>query len=162
DSRLPMLQATHKFFSKTHPDKGKEGLFEFVPVKAASRFIGKEFFFVPGRGYWPLPKEGCSPHWDELPLKKTFKEDDAARLIENNYNEYLDAGPIFLDPNLHDPVILDAPQLSEIKIHKEADGWFYLDPRYGSGTDTVSMIDLMRHARKQRRSFLKSGNVWLK
>src|SRR5690606_396570 len=34
--------------------QGNEDWYLFIPMKSASRYVGKEFFFLPGKGYWPL------------------------------------------------------------------------------------------------------------
>ena len=151
----------HKYFGIDKP-KGASGFYEFVAVKAASRHIGKECFFLPRRGFWYLTPLPDSSQWHELPLKKTFKEDEAAQLMNESYAEYLAHGPIWVDEKLSDPIIIETPKLSEIKVLKESDGWFYLDPRYGAGDSGVSMIELMKQFRKRKRKYLKSGNTWVR
>src|SRR5690606_8486137 len=61
-----------------------------------------------------------------------------------------------------EPKIIENPALAQIKLHQEADGWFTLDPRYGSGEGSVSMAELMLQFRKKRRSYFKSGDTWIK
>ena len=160
-NKLNIVIGEHRFFSKTKP-KGTEGLYEFIPVKSAGRYLGKNYFFLPEQGFWELPKDEIETPWYELPLKKTFKDDEAAEFINSNFREYIEYGPIWLDKSLKGPVIQDQPRLQEIKIHKSQGGWFYLDPSYVDGEEKVSMVDLMRHFRKKRRKYLKSGGKWFK
>ena len=47
-------------------------------------------------------------------------------------------------------------------ILDEGDGWFRLDPRYGKGKASISMVELMKQWRKKRRQYVRSGDVWLK
>ena len=136
--------------------------FLFVPVKSANRLCGEQFFFLPSRGYWPLDRQEISKAWHELPLTKTFKDDAAATLVQDNFADYLQHGPIFLDKSLQGTLIMESPSLEAIELVDSGDGWFRLDPRYGEGTTSVSMIDLMRQFRKKKRRFLKSGDQWLK
>lgn len=161
ESTEPFVAADYKMFSRENP-KGKEGTFEFFPVKSCSRNIGKEYFFVPERGFWPIPKEVWLPQWNELPLKKAYKEDAAAHLVATQFQEYLGVAPIWLESGLEDPIINEDPTIFEINVHKEVDGWFFLDPRYGAGKDSISMVELMRQFRKKRRDYLKAGNGWVK
>lgn len=160
-NKLEARVGSFKQYSATMP-KGQEGLFEIISIKAAGRYLGKEYLFLPHRGFWPLPTEDVSPNWYEIPLKKTFKEDAAAAFVSSGFKEYLDMGPIWLDETLKNPTIQEEPELSQIHIHKAADGWFYLDPSYGDKETQVSMVDLMRHFRKKRRQYLKTGNRWVK
>lgn len=142
--------------------KGKDGNFEFVPIKAASRYIGKEYFFYPERGYWKLSQGEVSGEWHELPLKKVYKYDKAAELVANNFAEYLNFGPIWLDKDLKSLHIEQSPKISQIKVHKSDQGWFYLDPSYGQGKSSVSMVDLMMQFRKDQRDYLKKGDKWIR
>ena len=161
DESISNFAGIHKMLNKDHP-KGKDGNYEFISIKSASRFIGKEFFFYPERGYWKLNLGDVHGDWHELPLKKTFKEDQAADLIERGFQEYFEYGPIWLDENLKSHEIDTTPQLSEIKVHKSTKGWFFLDPSYGAGKGSVSMVDLMLQYRKNQRDYLKKGDKWVK
>lgn len=158
---LSSFDGVHKLLSKAHP-KGKSGFYEFISIKSASRLIGKEFFYYPSRGYWKLNLGDVHGDWHELALKKTFKDDQAASLIARNFQEYLDCGPVWLDESLMAHDIEVTPQLSEIKVHKSGNGWFFLDPSYGKGTDSVSMVDLMLQFKKNQREYYKKGDKWLK
>ncbi len=153
--------AQHRFYADDK-SKSKEAIYEFISAKTASRYIGKEYFFYPKRGFWKLDLTYLQPEWHELPLKKTFKDDLAAQLINNQFKEYLNLGPIWLDENLKKHNIELTPHLSQIEVHKSEEGWFYLDPKYGQGQDSVSMIDLMLQYRTNKRNFLKRGNKWVK
>ncbi|MFW7377861.1 MAG: DEAD/DEAH box helicase [Oligoflexus sp.] len=158
---LSAVVGAHRLLSLKKP-KGNEAIFELIPIKSAGRYLGKEFFYLPQRGFWALPSEEVNPFWYELPLKKTFKEDAAAQFVKDNFREYLEHGPVWLDESIDHSDIQEQPSLSQIKVHKSEEGWFYLDPSYGEGKDQISMIDLMRHFRKKRRNYLKAGNSWVK
>jgi superfamily II DNA or RNA helicase len=142
--------------------EGEKGLFLFIPIRSANKYLGKEFFFVPGRGYWPLDRSSTKDAWSEMPLAKTFSDDDAARLVEGNFSDFLAAGPIWLDKKVKANKILEAPTLSEVKVLSSENGWFYLDPKYGKGSSSVSMAKLRSEFRSNRREYYKSGDHWLK
>ncbi|WP_159455041.1 DEAD/DEAH box helicase [Pseudobacteriovorax antillogorgiicola] len=161
DTSISNQTGLHKLVNQENPN-GKEGTFEFIPIKSAGRYIGKEYFFYPQRGYWKLNLADVHGDWHELPLKKTFKDDQAADLVDRGFQEYLEYGPIWLDENLKSHQIDSTPELSQIKIHKSTDGWFYLDPSYGQGKSSVSMVDLMVQFRKNQRDYLKKGDKWVK
>lgn len=160
-STLSTVFGSHRLITAEKP-KGQEGIYELTPIKSVGRYLGKEYFYLPKRGFWALPDNGVKPAWNELPLKKTYKEDAAANFVRSQFLDYLHCGPIWLDESIKQSEILEQPELAQIKVHKADDGWFYLDPSYGSGNDQVSMVDLMRHFRKKRRQYLKSGNRWVK
>ena len=139
----------------------KEGLYTFLGVKGLSRYLGKNFVFIPQRGFWPKSQSIQDDLWNELPLQKTFKEDEAARFVQSGYGDYLATGPVWLDENLKNQQIENLPKISEVKIFSEQDGWFKLDPRYGNGKDGVSMSQLMLQANKKKRKYIRSGESWL-
>ncbi len=133
-----------------------------LSIKGATKYIGEEYFFLQGKGYYPLNRKATSTAFSELPLTKTYKEDDAAEFIKGGFYEFIGVSPIFLDESLKNPIILDAPVLSEIQILEGSDGWFRLDPRYGKGKAQVSMVELMKQYRKKKRKYVRSGDGWMK
>ncbi len=151
----------HRMLTIVDP-KGKEGHFEFIPLKNAQKFLGKEFFFLPERGYWKVTEGDVTAAWADLPIRKTYKDDASANFVQDNFVEYLNEGPIWLDQSLKTAVIESAPKLSEIRIAKATEGWFYLDPRYQSGGETISMLDLVTQFRKKKRNYLKKGGKWIR
>ena len=158
-SVVPTLTKRYKKLVKGA--RSSEATYELITVKTVNKFIGKEYFFLPGRGYWPMkavPKPGLL----ELPLRKLFKGDPAATFIREEYTPYIDEGPVWLDESLNNPVITEMPKIAEIKIKGEEEGWFTLDPRYGSGAASVSMTELMKQYRGNRRSYHKTGEGWMK
>lgn len=142
--------------------EGTEDTFLFLSIKSAAKHVGREYLFLPGRGYYPLRRESVSSSWGELQMTRTYKDDDAAEFAKSNFREYTEAGPIYLDNCLRGQIIMEAPELQEVQILEAGDGWFRLDPRYGKGKAQISMIDLMKAWRKKRRQYVKAGDVWLK
>lgn len=141
---------------------GEENDYLFIPLKAAAKYIGEEYFFLPGRGYLPLKRDLLQSSYADLPLTRAFKEDEAATFARDNFKDYVLAGPVFLDEHLKEPVIMEAPELAEVEILDQGDGWFKLDPRYGRGKAAISMVELMKQFRKKKRQYVRSGDVWLK
>ena len=158
---LSVFPEAHKMVTRFEP-KGKDGYFEFVPLKGGLKYLGKEFFFLPERGYWKLAEGDVTPAWHDLPIRKVFKEDASAHFIQDNFYEYINEGPIWLDQSLKSAMIESAPQLKEIRIHKASDGWFFLDPRYQSGGETISMLDLVTQFRKKKRNYIQQGGKWIR
>ncbi len=141
---------------------GSEGDFLFIPLKTAAKYLGDENVFLPGRGYLKLDKAALGNTFDDLPLSRSFKEDDAAKFARDAFRDYTAAGPVFLDENLKGQVIMETPELGEVEFLDGGDGWFRLDPKYGKGDAAISMVELMKQYRKKKRQFVRSGNVWLK
>jgi len=156
---LSLETGKYKRVAADAPD-GEEDTFQLIPLKTAAKYLGDQWFFLPGRGYFPLRRSPGA--FDDLPLTRTFKEDEAATFARDNFRDYVAAGPIYLDEHLKNPVILDAPELAEVAILSEGDGWFRLDPRYGRGKASVSMVELMKEFRKKRRQYVRAGDAWLK
>jgi len=139
-----------------------ESQWYFFSMKSASKYLGKDYFFVPDVGYFPLQKGSGTPSWFELPLTRTFKEDEAAEFVLSKYAGYLNTSPVWVDETLMTQVVVEAPKLSEVEILEDSNGWFRLDPKYGKGKTSVSMASLMQHLRKKKRTFIRSGDVWMK
>ncbi len=158
---ISVFPDAHRMLSRVDPE-GTEGHYEFISYKAAQKYIGREFFFLPERGYWPIASHDVSESWNDLAVRKVFNEDASAQLIQDGFAEYLSHGPIFLDATLKTAVIENAPKLSEIHIHKSEDGWFYLDPRYESAESSISMLDLVSQFKKRKRNYIKQGEKWVK
>ena len=152
---------SHTLILRNEPN-GTEGLFEFIPLKSAQKYQGKEFFFLPHRGYWKIKESDVTAKWFDLPMKKTFKDDASAEFIQTNFREYLDEGPIWLEESLKGAFIENTPKLSEIHILKSTDGWFYLDPQYNTNGESISMVEFLEQYRKKKREFLKQGSKWIK
>lgn len=141
---------------------GKEGHFEFISLKNGQKYLGKEYFFLPERGYWKLSENDVSPSWNDLSIRKVFKEDASAQFIQDNFAEFYSQGPIWLDQSLKGAAIEATPRLMEIHIHKAAEGWFYLDPRYQSGGHSISMLELVTQFRKKKRQYYKQDGKWMR
>lgn len=155
------VEAEGVHLSATQRD-GRTDMMLFFPMKQAQRHVGQEYFFVPGVGYFPLRLADVQPQWYEMPLTKSFKDDAAAELIQSGFQEYLAAGPIWIDGDLNHAKIIDTPTISQIDVRGTDHGWFILDPRYGSGQSNVSMVDLMHHVRRKRRKYLRTESSWIK
>ena len=164
--QVPDLKGPHESGNyrrvATDSPEGPEDNYLFIPIKAAAKYLGENYFFLPSRGYYPVNRAVTSSAWRELPLTRSFKEDEAADFAQSGFKEFADVGPIYLDQALMGQVVLEAPELGEIAILAEGDGWFRLDPRYGKGKASVSMVELMRQHRKKRRRFVRTGDVWVK
>lgn len=143
-------------------EQEKDGNFLFIPMKQGEKYVGEEYMFFPELGFIPYSNSKTSANWKELPLSRTFKDDEVAEISINRYQDYLQASPIFLDETLKHPATVESLKLSEIAILTQEDGWFRLDPRYGVGTSTISMVDLMKQWSKKQRKYLKAGDAWIK
>ncbi len=161
DQRFSSTVAQAAYYDHDKP-KGAHGIFEFISVKSANKFIGAEYLFIPGRGYWILPTQETADGWAELPLKKNFQGDKAASLLASKFAPYTDFGPIWLDQSLRSPEITSELNLTEIKVQKASGGWFYLNPKYKSGDSDFSMIEILKHYRDKKRNYYKSGENWIK
>jgi superfamily II DNA or RNA helicase len=135
---------------------------EFFPVKGASKYIGERWIFIPGRGWWPLRRDARFGAWADAPMTRTYKDDEAATLVRDRYETFLGYGTVWLDEALSETDVVDASSLTQVRVADESDGWFMLDPRYGQGLETVSMVELMKHWRKKRRKFMRSGKSWVR
>ncbi len=170
----PELVAKMDDFKKLHPEQGqyklvvpsgddnKLGNYIFFPFKNAAKYLGNEYFFLPGTGYFSLDRSVVTTSWSDLPLTKTFKEDDAAEFISGGFIDYISSGPVLLSPDIPTGGIEDIPELSSIEILESGQGWFRLDPKYGKGKGAVSMVSLMQQHKKQKRKYIKAGDHWMR
>lgn len=154
-------QASYRLVVPNGPETKVDSYF-FFPYKSVAKYLGNEFFFLPGTGYFPLDRSSVTPAWNDLPMTKIFKEDNAAEFISEGFTDYISCGPVMLDPEIPSGGIEDVPELSSIEIIESGDGWFRLDPRYGKGKGAVSMASLMRQHKKQQRKYIKTGDHWMR
>lgn len=134
----------------------------FLDRPSKTLHVGEGYCFIPGIGYFPLDRSGVAQGWVESPDSQTFSGDDAARLAESGFKGIAAGSVVWIEPELAEEVVLSAPQLSSIEVFTESDGWFNLDPKYKAGETTISMLDLMRKLKREKRKYIKSGKVWLK
>ncbi len=142
--------------------EGEAAPYLFVPLKSANKLLGKEYFFLPGLGYWPLNRSATKAAWFDMPMTQSFSDDNAARLVEGQFGDYLASSPIWLDKKVKANKILEAPTLSEVRVLSSENGWFYLDPKYGKGSSSVSMAKLRAEFRSTHREYFKTGDSWVK
>lgn len=137
-----------------------EGKFTFVPFPGALPFLGKQFFFVPQLGYWPLPATVLKSAWFETPAFQAFTEEQTVRMVEGGFQSFLELGPIWIHPDLASLSVLHAPQIQSITATEDR-GWFYLAPYYQVGGENVPLSELILHYRKKKSRYLKKGNHWI-
>ena len=142
----------------------KDDAWLIVPSKSAARYLGDRHFFLPGHGYYQVAESIARTAWAEFPLTKTYRDDDAAELVRSGFAELLANGPIYLDDELLEGAVAEAPHLEQIVLVEQAEhgGWFRLDPRYGHGKGGISMVELIKQWTTKKRRYVKSGAGWLK
>lgn len=134
----------------------------FVKKPSRSVNVGENFCYIADVGYFPLDKSTLTQSFSGLPESKRYSGDDAAKLIEKGFKDLSGSARIWLEPELGEDAVLAAPLLSSIDIISESDGWFNLDPKYNAGETTISMVDLMRKLKTEKRKYVKTGKVWVK
>ncbi|MBI2603168.1 MAG: DEAD/DEAH box helicase family protein, partial [Deltaproteobacteria bacterium] len=128
--------------------------------EATARWAGKHFLLIPEHGYVKLG--ASSPKWEELSAEQSFTDKDASKLLIKGFDTLFEGIPVFLSKALTDLDIVSNIELCEIKVLKEKNGWFYLDPRYKTGNSSTSMLSLIREFAKAGSSFVKTNNSWVK
>lgn len=142
--------------------RSREADYEFITAKQLAKFTGQEFIFIPHRGYFPIDASGVSPIWYDQPVKTVFKNDDAANLAKNNYKDLIEFSTVYLPTEIYSMDVNEAPKMLEIQVKSESNGWFTLDPKYGSGEKSISMSELMDLFKKKKKGYIKAGQSWLK
>lgn len=132
----------------------------FLPVKKSNTLIGNHFFFLVGHGYLRLNRSSVTPQWHERPHVRSYANDAAANLLLSHFEDDLALGPIWVEESLRKQTI-EEPKLQNVAIKSEKDGWFYLDPIYGEGTDSIPMAGMMNHFQKKNRKFVRTDKAWL-
>jgi len=135
-------------------------LFAFQAFPAAMPFLGKQFFFAPGLGYFPLQGQPVKPSWFELPVTQVFEEEKAVALLEGHFHSFLELGPIWLHPKILPVSVLHTPSLHSMTA-REDNGWFYLAPYYQIGEESLALSELLLHYRKKKSRYLKKGDHWV-
>lgn len=160
--RKIQIEETMQLDRNADPPDPRKMKRSFALSPSKTLHLGQQYCFVPGIGYFPLDRSGITPAWQEVPDAQKYSGDDAAALAESGFKGLATSGPLWLDTELLENVVLSAPKLAEIEIFGEEDGWFNLDPKYAAGDKVVSMIELIRQLKKEKRKYVKTGKVWLK
>ncbi|MCX6124722.1 MAG: DEAD/DEAH box helicase [Proteobacteria bacterium] len=135
---------------------------QFVSAKSMARHMGKQWIFVEEVGYFPFDSTSVKPAWFELPVEREWEEDDAARLCQRAFKDYLDLGPIWLPPDLNTNLVIENAQFSKVNVLSISADWFSIRPEFLGGDVDISMVDILLEYRKKRRDFMRSGDKWIK
>ncbi|MFK7873964.1 MAG: SNF2-related protein [Oligoflexales bacterium] len=146
--------------SSIHGRKQSLGSRFFLFGKYAEKFTGEEFSFVPERGYFPLHRP---PHeWFQKPATRKISGDTAAQALLSNFDSWSGIGAVWLDKDFEQPEIVEAPKISDIKVHRTEKGWFELDPIYQVGKSKISMANLLSAYKKTKGQYIQDGKTWTK
>ena len=106
--------------------------------------------FIPGLGYFSVNTSKTSGIWYDLPYTKKLKDNDAGELLENNFSSYMEYSVILAEENLAKFEVV-TPELSSLEVKKYRE-LVYLDPQYKAGEHSISMMELIKHAREKKKN----------
>jgi superfamily II DNA or RNA helicase len=134
-------------------DGKDEEINEIVTIKDLDGFRGRKYIYVPHQGYFAY---NCTAELEDSALDLSFTDEEYAEVVAGGFKRFKQR--LFIDNKVSTEVI--RPKLAEINVISEESGWFVLDPQYGDGAYKVSMLDLLRKHKLQKKNFQKVGKVW--
>ena len=120
-----------------------------IPFRKIEKYFSDSAMFIPGLGYFSVNTSKTSGIWYDLPYTKKLKDNDAGELLENNFSSYMEYSVILAEENLAKFEVV-TPELSSLEVKKNTRSWFYLDPQYKAGEHSISMMELIKHAREKK------------
>ncbi len=135
---------------------------QFLGSKQIARHLGKNWVYVEDVGYFPCDPQGVKPSWSDLPHTQRWSGDDAAMLCRGNFKQFVDAGPVWLSPELDAELVIDDAKFSKVNVLGIGPDWFTLNPEYNTGEENISMVDILLEYRRKRREYMRAGNKWIR
>ena len=131
------------------------------PYKKMEDHFGKDTVFVPGAGYFKYDTSKVAGNWFEMPYQKKLKDNEAGKLIEEGFASLLGSSTVIASKDLKSRTII-TPELQTIEVKKHVGSWFFLDPRYGNGEHSISMMELIKEAREKKKKYIQAKGAWFK
>lgn len=135
---------------------------QFLGSKQIARHLGKNWVYVEDVGYFPCDPQGVKASWSDLPHTQRWSGDDAAMLCRGNFKQFVDAGPVWLSPELDTELVIDDAKFSKVNVLGIGPDWFTLNPEYNTGEENISMVDILLEYRRKRREYMRAGNKWIR
>lgn len=135
---------------------------QFLGAKQIARHLGKQWVYVEDVGYFPCDMSVVKPTWSELPQSTTWSDDDAALLCHRNFKEFVEAGPVWISPELNTDLVVEDAKFAKVNVLGIGPDWFTLSPEYESGDGKISMVEILLAYRQKKREYMRAGNKWLK
>jgi superfamily II DNA or RNA helicase len=155
------LTSIDSYNELTETEKNVKWL-QFFSSKNLARFIGKNWSFVEGVGYFPFEPQSVKASWHDLPQVKTMQADDAARLCESGFQSYKEHGLVWASPELDESSIINQPKFSQLNLVELGDNWFTVKPEFAADETSISMVQILLAYRQKKREFLRAGKKWLR
>ena len=120
--------------------------------------LGTKYLFLSGCGYVPVVEDSS---WGGLPNTKRYLGDQAAALLQSNFDELRSCSHLFIDRALQDEIIVEDPKKTRIEVKDVQDGAFHLSLSYHDGDVAIPLTKLL--TRNKKRRYLKTHDKhWLK
>ncbi|MDB2447207.1 DEAD/DEAH box helicase [bacterium] len=155
------IKFTLEKLSEYNREENTELTYLTLPYKKLENHFGKETLFIPGVGYFKYDTSKVSGNWFDMPYSKKLKENDAGALVEDGFSSLLDASTVLGPAALKDDSVV-TPELTKIDVKKNDGSWFFLDPQYGTGDYSISMMELVKHAREKKKKYIQNKGKWFK
>jgi superfamily II DNA or RNA helicase len=134
---------------------------KFFEAKQLNKYLGKRWAFLEGVGYFPYSATAVSSQWSDLPHKKIYKDDDAARLFLSGFSDYAGAGPVWLTPEIDNDPVIENVKFSSLDILDQDSETFSIQSSFESAGFRISMIDIIEEYRSKKREFIRSKGKWI-
>ncbi len=151
-------------FERAHRVSGPEQvapakLYEIIPIKSLKKNFGETSLFRYGIGY-NIFEANVSPAWAELPFRQELAGDEAAALVSSHFKNLVNLGPLLIDESLNTAQVVEEMSFATIQVHEQKNSWFSLDPIYRTGSESISMVDLIKKYRETKSNYHKHKGKW--
>ncbi|MBP9709002.1 MAG: DEAD/DEAH box helicase [Oligoflexales bacterium] len=146
--------------SSNDDEATKVGTFHTFSAKSVARYFQKEYFLDPNLGFFRL-HEAPKDSWVVAKSKDKISGNDVISNIKSGFKELRALAPLLLCDELASSTVIEDTTLQDIKVVNANKGWFELDPSYGTGHFSISMVALLKHFQKTKQKFIRQGDKWI-
>ena len=93
------------------------------------------------------------------PVSMHLKKSQLPSFLDE-HKDRIDEGSLVLDGPLHELSVFSEFDRVEIAIDALQNSWYWLSARYGIGSDTVSLAEILK-ARREGKTYLEFGSGWI-
>ena len=135
-----------------------ETTIDYLVATQVEARLGTRYLFLSGCGYVPVAEDSS---WGGLPNTKRYLGDQAAALIQSDFEELRSCSHLLIDSALQNETIVEDPKKTRIEVKDMQDGAFHLSLSYHDGDVAIPLTKLL--TRNKKRRYLKTHDKhWLK
>ena len=136
----------------------EETTIDYLVATQVEARLGRKYLFLSSCGYVPVVENSS---WGSLPTTKRYLGDQAAALLQHDFEELRSCSHLFIDCALRGETIVEDPQKTRIEVKSVQDSTFHLALSYHDGDAAIPLTKLL--TRNKKRRYLKTHDKhWFK